>query len=250
MESRLDGIEESLREVLSLLRGKQSKTQYQQEYYAKKKTLRRGLRNPDRNNLRLPRGWDIRLREKMKGWADVAFRFATDLPRPRPFDFLEWISWTWNVNTYQEKVITKSGGYKHLFIGFTGNKPLRVKFTDNDLFGNVRRVTFTPPQRDQFAEALWWEWGFGVLFQIKEAMGDALFESLAPAFKRPLLLLMGGFGEVEVRDNLIFDPKEEDCAKLSKAYRYAKPDLDRAWNACFKGLFSKQEPFADFVNSN
>jgi len=247
VERMLKKVEKSHHEILELLREKTSRKEYMQKYYQQKKLQRSGLKNPDRNNLNLPRGWDIRLKDKMQEWAEVAFRFATVLPRPRPFDFLEWLCWTWNVGTYQHKVITKSGGYNHLFIGYSGDKPLRLKFTDGDLYGNVRRTTFTPVQRDQFCEALWWKWGFAVLVKLKQTMGENRFQSLAPAFKRPLLLLMGGFGEVEVQKDLFFDPHEANCSRLGKAYRHAKPDLDRAWNACKKGLFSKVEPHADFL---
>ena len=244
IERRLEQVEKLLRE--KLLREKTSRKEYNAKYYQQRKLQRTGLKNPDRNNLDLPRGWDERLEDKMQEWAEVAFRFATDLPRPRPFDFLEWLCWTWNVGTYQHKVITKSGGYNNLFIGYSGDKPLRLKYTDGDLYGNVRRTTFTPAQRDQFCEALWWKWSFAVLVKLKHAMGTR-FQSLAPSFRRPLLLLMGGFGEVEVKADLFFDPQEANCARLGKAYRAAKPDLDHAWNACKKGLFSKVEPFADFV---
>ena len=248
MEDRLQKIEERLQQIEKLLAAP-SRKGYQKAYYAARKLRRNGLRNPDRNNLNLVRGWDDRLKEKMEEWGDVAVRFGSDLPRPRPFAFLEWLCWTWNNATYEYKVITKSGGYNHLFIGYSGDKPLRCKFTDGDLYGNVRRTKFTPAQRDQFCEALWWKWGFAVLVKLKQAMG-VRFQSLAPAFKRPLLLLMGGFGEVEVQKDLFFDPNEPNCAHLGKAYMHAKPDLDRAWNACKKGLFGRVEPYAEFLKQS
>jgi hypothetical protein len=56
--------------------------------------------------------------------------------------------------------------------------------------------------------------------------------------------MCGGVGDVEVREGLLFDQNEQDCQLLGKAYRAAKPDLDRGWAACLKGLCCKDEPFA------
>ena len=61
-------------------------------------------------------------------------------------------------------------------------------------------------------------------------------------FTRPLCLMMGGFGGVEVRQGLLFDPKVSDWNKVGRMYSYAKPELDRGWNACKRGLFAKEEP--------
>lgn len=240
---RLTRVEGLLQEVLKLLQEKKARAAYQSRYYAarREKTLQ-GLKNPDRNNLNLPMGWDRRLRPKMLEWGAVAYRFAEE--RKTPYQFMEWLAYTWNNCTYWHKPITRSGGYNNLFIGFSAGKPLRSKWTDNDLFGCVRRTKFTRAQRDQFSNALWWNWGYGCLGKVLLEMQEeeARWAKLPGHWTRPCLLMMGGFGMVEVRTGLFFDPGEGDCNKVGKMYAYAKPDLDRGWDACKRGLFAKEEP--------
>ena len=64
MEERLSRVEEALQEVLKLLREGKQRVKYQAKYYAKRKETKmgdqNGLKNPDRNNLDLPMGWDKR----------------------------------------------------------------------------------------------------------------------------------------------------------------------------------------------
>ena len=161
MEERLAKVEEALQEVLRLLREGKKRSKYQAKYYVKRKEAKlgeeeSGLKNPDRNNLDLPRGWDRRLGTKMEEWAQVAFRFAE--ARMSACAFMQWLSFTWNNCCYWHKVVTRSGGYNHVFTGFSGDEPLRSKRGDNDLFGCVKRTKFTRAQRDQFEEALWWNW--------------------------------------------------------------------------------------------
>jgi hypothetical protein len=254
-EVRLSAVEKKLDKVLLLLTEKKGRAKYQAKYYAdrraaaeeEKKQKQKGLRNPDKNILDLPMGWDTRLGPKVEEWAEVCYRFAD--ARKGPYAFLEWLAYTWNCCTYWCKPITKSGGYFHLFIGFTGTKPLRSKWTENDLFGSVRRTSFTRAQRDQFRDALWWKWGFGVLGKVVLHMkeDEARWDNLKTNFTRPLQLLMGGYGLVEVRQGMYFDPHEDDCVKVGKMYAHAKPDLDRGWGACKRGLFAKVEPHAEFI---
>ena len=247
LKDRLVKVEELLEDVLRVLKVREKRSEYQQKYYeerkAKQLAQRSGLKNPSRNNLNLKMGWDRRLQPQLKEWALIAYRFAD--AKKGPFAFMEWLSYTWNCCTYWHKVLTKSGGYNHLFIGFSGSKPLRAKWTDNDLFGCVKRTTgFTRVQRDQFGDALWWNWGYGVLGKVLQEMQgyELRWKTLPDHFTRPMLLMMGAYGMVEVRQGLLFDPGEHDCKKMAKAYAYAKPDLDRGWAACKRGLFSQEEP--------
>ena len=259
LTDRLAKVEAALQEVLGGLsalsqriRDKESRRDYNANYYAARQAEKRQhlLKNPDRNNLNLTMGYDRRLRSKFEEWAAVGYRFAEC--GGDAYKFLEWLAFTWNACTYWHRPITKSGGYNHLFIGFSGNRPLRAKWTDNDLFGCVKRTRFTRPQRDQFGKAPWWKWGYGVLGKCVFEMQDdeARWARLPGGFTRPLLLLMGGWGEVALRAGLKFDPSEEDCAAVGKMYQYAKPDLDRGWRACKKGLFGKEPPALPDVNGS
>ncbi len=248
LRARLQTVEGLLQQVLLLLRAKTEEKRVRAEYNAKyyaarhEKRLLGRIKNPDRNNLNLPMGWDRRLKQKMSEWAQTAYRFAEG--SKTVFAFMEWLAFTWNNSTYHHKPVTRSGGYNHLFIGFSGTKALRSKWTDNDLFGSVKRTKFTRSQREQFSSALWWNWGYGVLGKVLVEMqeDEERWQKLPEHWTKPMLLMMGAFGMVEVRAGLFFDPNEEDCHKVARMYAYAKPDLDRGWAACKRGLFGKQEP--------
>lgn len=260
-------LDEVLKELKELRAEKEKRAKYNSKYYKehraelqrkqaesyvrRKAAERTGLKNPDRNNLDPAR--DSRLGPKMVEWAELCYRFAA--AKKGPYAFMRWLAYTWNCKTYWHKVITRSGGYCNLFIGFTGarqNKALRSRWSDNDLFGCVHRTKFTKVQRDQFGQALWWNWGFGVLGKVVREMqeDEERWAELPKRFTRPLLLMMGGFGEVEVRQGLKFDPNEQDCKKMGTMYSYAKPDLDGGWNACKQGLFAGTEPHDTFVNAS
>ena len=246
LNARLLHAETMMREILVLLNKKKTRTEYQKEYYARKTKQARQeqgrIRNPDCNNLNLPFGHDSRLRSKIPEWAAIAYRFAA-LEYNGAYEFLQWLAYTWNSETYHEQVITKSGGYYHIFCGFSGTRALRTKRTDNDLFGCVRRSSFTRAQRQQFANALWWNWGYGVLgkvvFEMQE--DEERWAALPKHFTKPLLLMMGYCGEVEVRPGLMFDQTEEDPVLLGKVYTQVREALNKAWQACMRGLHAKEQ---------
>ena len=250
VEARLDRIEGQLAELLLLLRGKKSKSEYHARYYAKRKAAQEKtaastkLLNPDKNMLTHR---DPRLRPMFESWAEVAFRFGAAL---KPFDFLCWLVYTWQ-NLYKVRPITRTGGYNQVFIGWSGDRPLRQKCTDNDVFGNCKRLKFTKSQAFDFGRSTWWNWTYGVLYQVLFTMQEEhedRWAQLSPRFTRPLLLMTGGCGSVEVRHGIEFDQNLAHD-QLQKVYKHVKPDLDRGWAACIKGLCSKEEPHAEFVNA-
>ena len=108
--------------------------------------------------------------------------------------------------------------------------------TDADLFGSKRTVFTTELQREQFANAKWWQWGMTVLMPIVSMMD-------LPKSFRPVRLLLGGFGEVDIHSIGNFDVNLERTT-LSKAVRHIKPELDRAMQSCIKGLNRREEPYA------
>lgn len=241
---RVRSIENQLAEVLSLLRGKETTAVRQHRYYVERK--RRAakaagapkLRNPDKNIFALRCGKDNRLAKHWVEWAKVGLKFGAAV---RPYAFLEWLCWAWQ-NVYQERPLTRSGGYNQVFYGWSNNKPLRTKTTDSDLFGNLKRLSFNRVQKDQFSDALWWRWGYGVLFQVLGEMQEMEgYEALSDRFLRPIKLMCGTYGHVELKQDLFFET-ELDCKQLSKVYRLVKPELDRCWQACMKGLRVKEEP--------
>ena len=236
--TRLVRVEQMLEEVLRFVRPKKTRKDYQAKYYQDQRTKRKSqlkrLKNRDRNNLNP----DPRLQKVFAEWAAVGFTFAC------PYRFLEWLSFTWNAETYEERPITRSGGYYRVMSGFSGNRPSRYKRTENDLFGCGRkRLAFSGVTQIQFRDAEWWNWGFGVLGKtVREMQEDSRWAELPESFTKPLRLLMGGGGMVEVRPGLFFDQNEPNCEILAKTYALVKPQIDRAWRACKLGLFAKTAP--------
>lgn len=102
-----------------------------------------------------------------------------------------------------------------------------------------------------FSKAPWWQWGYAVLGSVVRLMEDEpRWEKIEARWKRPLLLMMGGMGEVELNNTgLVFDQDEGNIDRLSKMYSLAKPELDRAWDAVRHGLFLKKMPFEELVNA-
>ena len=160
------------------------------------------------------------------------------------YNFITWLAWTWNHNTYEHVPITRSGGYMHVFIGMSGKKPLRHKYSDRDVTGHMRVSRLTKPEQlDTFADALYWKWTFGTIRGVVEvAEEEGWFEGLGESWHKPLKVAMGGFGCYEVKGE-IFDPNERNLEVASKTYGWLRPTLVMNWNAFLRGLFSKEEPF-------
>jgi hypothetical protein len=248
--ARLDRIEKVVGEICDLLKSKHVYNRKQRENYRSRvqrrlEQRRAGkLKNPDSNCLTTH---DIGLRTHYKKWAKVGFLFGR---QNKPYQFLDWLAFHWNTRTYWEKVMTRSGGYYHVFVGWSDDKPLRVKFTEADIFGNVKTLT-SAIKIDQFISAQWWGWGYSILFQTISRMqqSENEYQKLSNVFLRPLLLMCGAFGEVPVRGGSTFDPNEADLGRLSKTHRYVKADLDNCWRACRTGLSRKVEPYENVVDS-
>jgi hypothetical protein len=151
-------------------------------------------------------------------------------------------------------VITRSGGYMNLFIGWSGastDKPLRQRYSEKELLGRVRVTKFTRKEQvETFSNAPWWEFGSGILHHVvEEVKYEDWFKKLPDYKVLPLLVLQGGIGQAKV-GGIIFDQCTYDLVKATKMYTKAKPYLEGAWGACLKGLRTAEEPFADLVNGN
>lgn len=229
-----------------------SRKEYQASYYKKRKQKKAtpkilapsGLRNLDRHCLEGRR--DKRL--PVDKWATVLRRFVD--ARASPYNFLTWLAWSWNKDTYHMVPITKSGGYLQVFIGFSGDKALRIKYSERELLGRVKVCTFSKQEQlEAFREAKWWRWGFGVLgsvvFQVED---EPWFKQLRDDWIRPLRVMMGGFGMYKVPGmNIEFDQSVSDLPKASKMYGIMRPTLTMSWAACLRGLHCKEEPFSQFA---
>ena len=238
-------LKEQVHRMADALQKREDRRTYQSAYYKKRKaaavvTAPPGLKNLDRHCLS---GGLRDRRLPAAEWGEVLKRFVQQ--GRSAYNFLSWLAWKWNKDTFQHVPITKSGGYMHLFIGMSGTKPLRQKYTDRELMGQVKVYKFTKhEQLEYFREARWWTWGFHVLgsvvFEVEE---EPWFKALGDSWVRPIRLMMGAFGEYEVRSGIMFDPNEPDLCKASKMVALVRPTLDMCWSACRKGLHCKDEPF-------
>ncbi len=236
---------EHVQRIAVAMEKQQERKSYQAEYYKKRKAKKEAeaakaklLPNRDRPCLDGPR--DKRLphaewAKQLKAFADRGLS---------AYNFLTWLAWTWNHNTYEHVPITRSGGYMHVFIGMSGPKPLRTKYSDRDVTGHMRVSRLTKPEQlDTLGDALFWKWTFGtVCGVVSEAEDGGWFEALGESWHKPLKVAMGGFGCYEVKGS-IFDPNERDLEVANKTYGWLRPTLEMNWNAFMRGLFCKEEPF-------
>jgi hypothetical protein len=230
--------------MADLMQKREDRREYQAAYYKKRKVAKKprqlpGLSNLDRHCLMGARDTRMPTQE----WGETMQRFARS--GRSAYNFLTWLAWSWNKDTFQHVPITKSGGYLHLFIGLSAGKPLRQKYTDRDLMGQMKLYRFTKKEQlEYFRDAKWWLWGFHVLGSVVFDVDDApWFKELPDDWVKPLRLMMGMFGEYEVRPGLIFDPNEPDLHKASRMVGLVRPTLEMCWAACRKGLHSSEEPF-------
>ena len=239
-----------VKEIADQLKKQQDRKKYHAEYYQKRKAKeakKKKEKQVDDNRLTnhnkhcLEGSRDKRL--PFAEWAKVLKQFVDR--GLSAYNFMTWLSWTWNHNTFRHVPITKSGGYMNVFIGMSGDKPLRHKYSERDVTGRVRVRTFkTPVQLEPLGQALWWHWGYAVLMQVvSEVADEPWYEKLGDAWHRPMQVMQGAFGCYQIREGLIFDPTETDLVLATKGYQAMRPTLECGWGACLKGLSCKEEPF-------
>ena len=245
----IKGLREQVQRMADLIQKQQDRKSYQADYYKKRKETKTKARtaassdkilNHDRHCLNTAR--DKRLPHdkyiaKLKEFVSRGLSV---------YNFVTWLGWSWNHDTYVHAPITKSGGYMHVFIGLSGASPLRSKYSVRDVTGRMRINTFTSPvQTDTFRDALWWNWTFATIVPMMNDLADVQepwFKSLGPHWTNPLKIIQGGFGCYEVK-GLTFDQGERDLTIASKTYAFVRPTLFMAWAAWLRGMFSKTEPF-------
>ena len=235
-------LKEQVQRIAEAMEKQQDRKSYQAEYYKKRKAAKAAkvvrLENRDRHCLDGPR--DPRLPHAV--WAKQLKAFAER--GLSAYNFITWLAWAWNHNTYEHVPITKSGGYMHVFIGLSDKKPLRAKYSERDVTGHMRVSRLTKPEQiDTFADALYWKWTFGTICNVVgEAEDEGWFEGLGESWHKPLKVAMGDFGCYEIKGE-IFDPGERNLDVANKTYGWLRPTLEMNWSAFLRGLFSKEEPF-------
>ena len=235
-------LKEQVQRIAETLEKQQGRKKYQAEYYKKRKAAKaaklKRIENKNRHCLDGPR--DKRLPHE--AWAKQLKVFADR--GLSVYNFVTWLAWSWNQNTYEHVPITRSGGYMHVMIGMSGEKPLRLKYSERDVTGHMRVNRFTKPQQiDTFADALWWKWTFSCICDVVgEVEGEDWFEALGESWHKPLKVAMGNYGCYEIKGET-FDPNNHDLDVASKMYGWLRPTLEMNWSAFLRGLFSKEEPF-------
>ena len=237
-------LKEQVQRMADTFQKREERREYQAAYYKRRKASKEkqvlpGFKNLDRHCLEGSRDRRLPAAE----WGEVLKSFVQR--GLSPYNFLSWLAWKWNKDTFQHVPITKSGGYMHVFIGMSGDKPLRQKYTDRELMGQVKVYRFTKKaQLEFFRDAKWWTWGFHVLGSVIFLLEDEpWFVQLKDDWIKPLRLMMGAYGCYQVRNNIIFDPNESDMCKASNMVGLVRPTLEMCWGACRKGLHCKEEPF-------
>ena len=243
--SMLEQLTTEVSGISQVLKKEQERKEYQSGYYKKRKAAKlkkeaenNRLPNPKGNCLHGTRDRNLPVVQ----WAKMLKAFVDR--GLGPYNFLSWLSWTWNHQTYKHVPVTRSGGYMHLFCGLSGNRPLRTKRSDRDFTGHMRITKFANKVHlETFREASWWNWGFGVLAQvIYEVEEEAWYTALGDTWHRPMQVMQGGVGSYEI-NGITFDQNCNCLETATKQYGLLRPTLEMGWGACMRGLFSKQEPF-------
>ena len=233
-----------VQKIASALDKQQQRREYQAAYYKKRKAAKA----EKAKRIELPDGHCLECRRSdripKEAWAKQMRSFVER--GLSPYNFLTWVAWSWNQSLFNHVPITKSGGYMHVFIGYSGKKALRCKFSERDVTGRMRISRFSrPEQLDTLSQALYWKWTFHTINKIVDcAEEQGWFETLSSNWQKVLKVAMGGFSCYEVKGE-IWDPNERDLAVINKTYSQLRPTLDMSWNAFLRGLFSKEEPFSD-----
>jgi hypothetical protein len=243
-------LQEEVKRMGNLLDNQKERKEYHKAYYQRRKAdalakaeaekaLAARLDNLNRHCLDGRR--DNRL--PVQVWTEKLKVFASR--GLSAYNFISWLAWSWNHNTYKHVPITKSGGYMHVFIGLSGDKPLRSKYSERDVTGHMRIARLTSVQQvDTLADALFWKWTFRTVANVvSEAEDEPWWEQLGERWHKPLKVAMGEFGLYEVHGHM-WNPAERDLQVASDVYARLRPTLEMNWGAFLRGLFSKEEPFS------
>ncbi len=238
----VDSLTQQVQRIADVLQGQLDRKEYHAEYYKKRKALKeaKASRLSNRNKHCLEGMRDTRLpsaewAEKLKWFSDNGLSV---------YNYVTWLAWAWNQNTFEHVPITKSGGYLNVMIGLSGKKPLRQKYSERDVTGHLRvNVIRKPEQVDILSDALWWKWCFNVVLNVhSEVAPKEWFQKKEARWVRPFKLACAPFAELEVRGT-IYDPHDRDLQTQSKMYSYLRPTLSMLWGSFLRGLHSKVEPF-------
>ena len=180
-------------------------------------------------------------------WTNKLREFIAD---KRSVDnYLEWLGWSWNHDTYVTQPVVKSGGRYARFVGMDcKGKPQRVLFTERDFTGRVKahKSRFKEFHSDVIASAIWYDYAKITFGMICSKYGDdeCWFHQMPKDYTKVLQVSRGGIGEFVLHKGKVFGQHEKDFKTMGEMYTYAMPSLKRAWRATLDGFNRKSEPFA------
>ena len=239
--------------IATALQAREDRREYHAKYYLKRKADKK-RKETEVAQTRLPntkgshfcghRMYNV----PVKDWANALKQFA-DSGRS-VFNWLTWLAWTWNQNTFVFSPITKSGGYFHVYIGTTTRNgkdaPLRGRYSQNDLVGQMHIKAFkTKTSAETFSSSIWWDYTFRTVgLVLSEVEDQPWFKQLSRTWHDVMRISLGQMGCYELGTDWCWEQTEEDLVKLSKGYNRVRHMLEPAMRATMKGWFAGDgEPF-------
>ena len=247
LRAEIEKLRVQVQRMADALQKKEDRTQYQAEYYKKRKAAAKALKK-EVKRLSSERCVFKGLRRRdvpHKLWAQKMQEFLQD--GRSIYNWLTWVAWSWNQNTWEFPPITRSGGYYNVFIGMSGAKALRSRYTERDITGHVRVRTFTTKlQLETFSSALFWAYCFRTvgLVASEHEEDSEWYQQMPTRWRNVIEVLKGALGQFKIPNSEIyFNPEEKDLQVMSKAYGHVRLMLEQVWACTLKGWFSKKEPF-------
>ena len=236
---------EQMQRIADQMEKAQCRKVYHKEYYKRRKEEASERQKVASERVQVPDGSIFLVRKGLPlvKWMKKMVQFH-DANKP-PENFLTWLTWSWNKDTFALPPITKSGGYHNVLIGVSGDKGLRNRHTEGDLFPRLRAPKFTKlTQMEAFRSCKWWDFGSRVLGRVyRIADDDGIFEKFRPRFQKLVRVMVGSTGECPAGAGECFDQEEPNLVKMNRTFKKVRNALDTAVAACKKGLYLKEEPF-------
>ena len=233
--SEIRRLRNEVKHLTELVESQQNRKKYHSEYYEKRKLkITKKCKQSDRiPNPKCGMFPMIVSTMPFKMWANKIHEFACR--GLSPYNFLTWLSWAWNQNTYEHVPLTKSGGYLHLYIGMSAQKdgrPLRHRYSQRDFTGRMRvNVLTTSRQLDIFS-------GGTLVVLVVSCVecntGWSKARTVVQGFGGPTgtnsCNLARATWTLRSTTRIIFQPTTEENLEIaSKCYGIVRPILEMGW---------------------
>ena len=238
-----------VRRIAEQLEKANDRKRYHKEYYQRRKKEKVQKEEAASTKLQVPEDRSVfrassKVQLPVAKWLRKLVQFH-DAKRPVE-NFLTWLTWSWNRDTFSIQPITKSGGYHNVVIGLSGKKPIRNKHTDGDMFPKLRQRFTSVGQIDTFSNCKWWDFGFCVLGRVfEDAKDEGVFDRLSPRYQKMIRVMVGSTGECPAGD-INFDPLNTNIDEMNKTIKRVRNSIECGVAACKRGLYMPEEPFTSY----